>query len=920
VTTHSPRYSLLTLALAVGALAAEPPTPTLVRTQPKRAAEALAHLQGRLAAMAFPGEEQGVLLRAETDPAGRTANRFQHVYRGVKVWGDQWLVHQDAEGRFLDRQGDFQRVGRVSVKPTLQAGDALALAQGFMKNKGPLSVAPQVELVLVPSLQRVVAPHTHADLSLNARDVRHRVTGHELAYHVSLSVANDEDGVAQRDYLIQAHSGQVIRQWNSLETDAPAKGQGQSLYSGTVTLDTVQKEDGTFGLVDTTRGVRPNPITGLIGNATLDLGFTIPQDKVEFVPGTVFNDADDQWGDSRNYDWDAGETSGSANGQTAAVDAHFGLQTTWDTYKNVFHRDGIDDQGTSTFSRVHYGFQFTNAYWETSCFCMTYGDGSRGGPGWPGSNALTELDIAGHEMSHGVTAFSADLAYTDEMGGLNESSSDIMGKMVEFYAYGASAKGDTIPDTGGKWMVGWALSPGGSPGRWLYKPSLDGTSPDYWNPMLGNLDVHYSSGPNNRMFYFLSVGASALPTSDSHSPFLANGMSGIGNQKAGQIWYRALTHYMTPDTRYFGARKACIQAATDLFGELSPEYRAVQNAYAGINVGVAADGTKEDFARPIVQATHVRGTQGTVFFTTAASDDRGLASVDYFVDGSFAGTSTASDFQLPFDSSTVTNDEHVLTAVAYDTNQNASELATPLSFSVHNPRFEGIQNGGFEWGLSSWSVPADVPDQPYLLDFSHQGASSILFGAKWSEGPSLYLPFRSAMFQDVKLPTDFRTLTLQYWFLATPPSAMTPPPTDGNAHDTLTVKLLDASGNVLKVLGSHSNLDDTTTPDNPVWTLQIVDVSDLKGQRVRLQVESANDDKGYGTAFLVDDFALAGTSTVQPNAADLNADGVVDGYDLALLMAAFNPARTPSDSRADLNGDGVVDDKDLGLLLSAFGK
>jgi hypothetical protein len=422
------------------------------------------------------------------------------------------------------------------------------------------------------------------------------------------------------------------------------------------------------------------------------------------------------------------------------------------------------------------------------------------------------------------------------------------------------------------------------------------------------------------MFYFLSAGASADAVSHSYSQFLPKGMAGIGNQRAGQIWYRALTQYMTPDTRFFGARKACILAARDLYGELSPEYKAVQNAYAGINVGVRADGSKEDFARPVIQGMSVRGTTGTVSITAQATDDRGVASVDYFVDGFFVGTSTAADFQLPFDSSTLSNDAHLLTAIAYDTNQNASEVSSGVTFTVHNASFDGIQNGGFEWGLEGWKVPSDVPDQPFVLSYAHSGFYSTLFGALPSEDFSRYLPFRSAIYQDLKLPSDCDTLVLEYWFLATQPDFYTPAPTDGVAHDTLTVRFLDANGNLLKAVGSFSNLDDTPDPFNPVWVQKTFDVSDLKGQTVRLQADGANDDQGFGTGFLVDGFAIRGTATVPASAADISADGIVDGYDLALLMAAFNPTRTPSDPRADLNGDGLVDDKDLDLLLAAFGK
>ena len=86
-------------------------------------------------------------------------------------------------------------------------------------------------------------------------------------------------------------------------------------------------------------------------------------------------------------------------------------------------------------SRVHYGDQYNNAFWDGTK--MTYGDGDGVDFG-----PLVSLDVAGHEMSHGVTSRSANLTYSGESGGLNESNSDIFGTMVEFYANNAGDPGD----------------------------------------------------------------------------------------------------------------------------------------------------------------------------------------------------------------------------------------------------------------------------------------------------------------------------------------------------------------------------------------------------------------------------------------------------------------------------------------------
>ena len=201
--------------------------------------------------------------------------------------------------------------------------------------------------------------------------------------------------------------------------------------------------------------------------------------------------------------------------------------------------------GTPTYSRVHYGLGFDNAMWSDSCFCMTYGDGNF-------FKVLTALDVAGHEMSHGVCLWTAGLPYSGESGGLNESNSDINGNMTELYARSGSTLPSSTPNTNTCWTLGEQLAT--KPLRYLYKPSLDGASPDAWSSTIGSLDVHYSSGPNNRMFFFMSQGASNNSTSNYYSSYTPSGFTGIGPSESARIWYRALTAYMTSSTNYAAAR------------------------------------------------------------------------------------------------------------------------------------------------------------------------------------------------------------------------------------------------------------------------------------------------------------------------------------------------------------------------------
>ena len=476
---------------------------------------------------------------------GRVDVRITQYYQGVTVWGGEAIMHMQGEKVQAFTDGLTRKL-EVDTHPALTSSEALAVALADLAPKGPFAIPPTAALVV-------------ARMKLGPG----RPTVKEaLLYHVHTELENGSLETAHTDYFIDAHTGAIAKRWNSLRTTA-AVGSGLSQYSGRVKLNT-NAMPGGFELRDLTRGDSGNTVVDL-AHSSGDHG------------SKIFTSPNNRWGDGLNY---SGGATNSDNGQTAAVDAAFGSQWTWDYYKLVHGRNGIDGNGTATSMRVHYGNAYDNAFWSDSCFCMTFGDGSR-------FKSLEAIDVMGHEMSHGVCASTANLAYMGESGGLNEANSDIHGTMVEFYSRGGS--GARIGDHGGNWTLGEQLETPEFPRplRFMYKPSLDGQSPDAWYDGIENLDVHNSSGPMNRCFYFLSHGASGNAASDSHSDSLPGGMKGVGNDKAARIWYRAMVSYMTSTTDYAQARQASVKAAKDLFGAGGAEEQAVWNAFHGINVGNA---------------------------------------------------------------------------------------------------------------------------------------------------------------------------------------------------------------------------------------------------------------------------------------------------------------------------------------------
>ncbi|POM27742.1 Transglutaminase-activating metalloprotease precursor [Actinomadura rubteroloni] len=466
------------------------------------------------------------------DRDGSTHTRMARTFRKLPVLGGDVVVHQTRTGGWK--------------------GSSLGLA------KAPTAATPEVRA---------------GDAEKKASDKRHEVTGGaQLVYEARTAdrvprlawrfavEGWQADGTPSRVYVsVDARTGKVLTREETIEAEA---GQGKSLYSGTVPLETTVQGGGYgYTLTDPSRG---GTYTGDAKNQS-DFCFLI------FcfwrAPSQVLTDTDNVWGDG---------TTGDRG--TVAVDAQYGTSMTWDFYKTVFGRNGIAGNGKGSYNRVHYGDKYANAFWDDSCFCMTYGDGD-------GTNfgPLTSLDVTAHEMSHGATSSTAKLAYTGESGGLNEATSDIFAAAVEFFA----KNGKDVPD----YLVGEKIVLPGSGRtalRYMDKPSRDGKSLDAWSSKLASLDVHYSSGVANHFFYLLSEGSGkkTLNGVEYDSP-TSNGstLKGIGIDAATRIWYKALTAYMTSNTNYAGARTATLNAARDLFGAGSEQYAAVAATWSAVNVG-----------------------------------------------------------------------------------------------------------------------------------------------------------------------------------------------------------------------------------------------------------------------------------------------------------------------------------------------
>ncbi|MCD9880617.1 M4 family metallopeptidase [Streptomyces guryensis] len=531
--------ALLAAAVQAGAASAAPATSAIkahaaVKLSPSQRAELIRDADGARAQTAkdigLGAKEKLVVRDVVKDADGTLHTRYERTYDGLPVLGGDLVVDTAKSG---------------ATKDVIKATNAAIKVSDVTPDITKASAEQQ-------AVKRAKALGSTKSAADGARKVIWAASGKPvLAYETVVGGFQDDGTPNQLHVITDATTGKKLFEYQGIEN---ATGTGNTQYSGSVSLTTTQSGS-NYNLTDGDRG----------GHKTYNLNHGTSG------TGTLFSQTSNTWGN--------GTTSNAA---TAGADAHYGAAETWDYYKNTFGRSGIKNNGVGAYSRVHYGNSYVNAFWDDGCFCMTYGDGSGN------ADPLTSLDVAGHEMTHGVTANTAGLNYSDESGGLNEATSDILGGVgVEFYANNSSDPGD--------YLIGEKININGdgTPLRYMDKPSKDGGSADSWYSGVGNLDVHYSSGVANHFFYLLSEGSGAKVINGvSYNSPTSDGLpvTGIGRDKALQIWYRALSTKWTSTTNYAGARTGTLAAAGELYGTTSTEYKAVQDAWAAVAVGSRSGG------------------------------------------------------------------------------------------------------------------------------------------------------------------------------------------------------------------------------------------------------------------------------------------------------------------------------------------
>ena len=497
----------------------------------------------------------------EIDQLGFTHYRYEQTFNGVPIELAVWIVHvkndeiHSMNGKLVDQIP-------ASIQNSISKKAAFSAAKRYIGAKKYKWEIPAEEKHLKfetgnPFATYYPAPemkYIGKSMDLNSGDLH-------LTYKFNVYA---QEPLSRQEIYVDASSGDVIFVNNLIHT-ANTTGTAQTAYSGTQTIKVDSLASNSFRLRQTINGNGVNTYNLLRGTS--------------YANSVDFTDADNNWNNV------------NALRDQYATDAHWGAENTHEYFQVKFGRNSINNNGFTLNSYLHYSVNYNNAFWDGQR--MTYGDGS-------GSfTPLVSLDIASHEITHGLTTFTANLIYANESGALNESFSDIFGAAVEFFARPNRANWLLGEDIGGAFR---SLS---NPRQYGDPDTYDGTN---WRQTIGciptqNNDqcgVHSNSGVQNKWFYLLTVGGSGTNTAPTPQTY---SVAGLGIDTAAAIAFRNLTVYLTRSSNFADARFYSIQSAIDLYGACSPQHISVVNAWHAVGVGAAyTPGVAADFSADLTQA------------------------------------------------------------------------------------------------------------------------------------------------------------------------------------------------------------------------------------------------------------------------------------------------------------------------------
>ncbi len=465
--------------------------------------------------------------QTETDALGQTHVRLTQTYAGIAVYGAELVAHL-TNNEVVLVNGHYQAVGEtINTHPKLSVKQAADKAIADVGKSGVVRTFGS-NLFNLEQAKGELCLYPVGD-------------SHRLAYELTI-----RPSMLQRwAYLVDAETGAILDKTNTTCTFlGPIRTTAKDLNGVTRTFSTYQESAGKYFLIDATK-------------AMFNSTSTIP-DKT--LGGLVTLDSRNTYGDNQKFWYVA--SANNADWTPAAVSANYNAGLAYDYYSNTHTRKSLNGKGGTINSVVNVvdddGTALDNAYWSGEF--MAYGNG--GSLLKPLAGAL---DVAGHEMTHGVIENTANLVYKSQSGAINESMADVFGSMIDRddwtigedivksnkFIQGA-VRSMANPNQGGKNDYGY------QPATMAQYEKLPEDADN------DNGGVHVNSGICNYAFYLFATA--------------------VTKEKAEKIYYRALTTYLTRTAKFLDLRLAVVKAATDIHGASSAEVAAAKTAFDRVGI------------------------------------------------------------------------------------------------------------------------------------------------------------------------------------------------------------------------------------------------------------------------------------------------------------------------------------------------
>lgn len=474
------------------------------------------------------------MIKMDIDEIGMTHIQIQQKFKNLPVYGGEIWLHTKGDKIDVLNGRNFPTPQLSSTNPNISEEKAIEFAMTDVAQKSIVQRAG-VTGMLLGKMQNT------SELIIYHKD--EKFDSERLTYLLSI-----RPNLLERwTYFVDANTGEILKKFNNTcALDGPFNATARDLNNISRTFG-VQQVGSTYYMVDTQRPMYNKTTSKL------------PDDPI----GAIWTiDAKNTTSD--NMSWAQNASTTGSSWSATAVSAHYNAGLCYEYYRTKFGRNSLDGKGGTILSVINIadddGKGMDNAYWNGEF--MGYGNGRDAFKPLAGA-----LDVGGHEMTHGVVEATARLEYQNQSGALNESFADIFGAMIDRDDW---TLGEDITKT--------TAFPSGAL-RSLSNPNQGGKNDPGYQPktmsqylVLANTEeqdnggVHVNSGIPNYAFYLFASNAN------------------VTKDKAEQVYYRALTKYMTRTSKFVDARLAVVRASADLYGENSAVVVAAKAAFDAVGI------------------------------------------------------------------------------------------------------------------------------------------------------------------------------------------------------------------------------------------------------------------------------------------------------------------------------------------------